>query len=122
MQTYIANLGWLKNSGTNGTTLQASAADDVFKCLDGARLYRMSEREQPMGRVRVCRPLVYVEIDGEAGLAPSARPALIIEGVARETKDGWIVESVSRADLFLSPDDNGNSFTWVSDLSGKEKE
>ena len=111
---YIAEIGWLQGSKFKNVVLSEDAVRLALVGLDGAPLfdgsyYSDDKKRKKIGQIRVDGSTVYCSTKYDL---TDKHPALELICYATIGRDGGetFVESVKECSLFVSDDDNGNTF------------
>lgn len=115
---YVAEIGWLRGSEFNGVILNEGAIKSVLAALDGAPLFDDPPQYTGIDGKKHASKIGQIEVDGATVVYCSTkhdltdkRPALELIGqTTKRDGGGWLVTSVKECSLFITDDDNGNTF------------
>jgi len=121
MQWYIAEIGWLHDSKFKGVVLSEEAIRLTLAALNDAPLFdgpyfsidtHEMRKRNTIGRVEVDGATIYCYTDHDL---TGKYPALDLKAIAKATDGGLLATSVKEAALFITDEDNGNTFYRVED-------
>lgn len=116
-RVFLADIGWLRGSMTNGVRLSENAKRDVLEKLDGAMLFNhaacVEKYRTAIGRVVVISNNVFCYSEYDIS---NLKPALEITAVARRLliDDSLLVEQVDGCGLFVASGDFEGKFTEIT--------